>query len=675
VGEGPNRRLTSFVGVVCAFGVLLLVAVALRSELSWLFTEPLIYSLCALLVLLGELRPILIARPDSVDEVTVSTTFSMVLVLVGPLWFALAVQALSVAVEDVRGRKAPEKVAFNMAQYVVTLCAARGAYVLVSGDPFLLGSPLAVPDDLPAVLVASAVFFVVNNSLASMVTALATGQPVLRHLLSDVRFQIATSGVLLAFAPVVALSLQQTAWLLPLLVLPMAAVHRSVTLAAQHERQAMHDSLTGLPNRALFRLRVERAIEETRWSGWRCGVVLIDLDHFKDINDTLGHHVGDILLVEVAERLQQSLRSGDSVARLGGDEFAVLAAGSASGESIVGVARRLLAALEDPFTVEGVRLDVQASLGVALHPEHGTDVDTLVQHADTAMYAAKVHRGEVRLYEPAADLHTTERLVLATELRDALREEQFFLAYQPKVDARTGAVLGMEALVRWRHPRRGVVMPDEFLGVVENTGLIGPLTLTVLELAVSELAGWRSAGHDVSVSVNLSVRHLTDHDLPTQIGLLLRRHGVPASALTLEVTETVVMADPTRAVAVLRRLRELGVTLAVDDFGTGYSSLAYLRRLDVQELKIDKSFVLGVSSDEGDAVIVRSTIELGHNLGLRLVAEGVEDEPAVAMLRGWGCDVLQGYLISRPLPPEEVLPWLRRHAAGWTVPVPAVRRC
>ncbi len=656
----PGRSGPISIGV-CVLGFTLLAVVMAGTPLSWLADDPAVFLVLAALIFVGELRPITVPRGDGSDQITISRTFALALVLIGPLALAVVVQAVAVMVEDLRTRKPVEKVLFDIAQYTITLCAARAVFCLVTGAPFLHGTRLDLPAHLPAALLAGAAFLAVNNVLAGTVNALAVGAPVRAHLVTDVRFQLATSGVLLSFAPVAAASVEMTLWLVPLLLLPIASIHKSAQLVADREREALHDTLTDLPNRTLLRLRMTRAIEEHARSGRRFAVLLVDLDHFKDINDTLGHHVGDELIVEVARRIAENLRPGDTVARLGGDEFAILADldGAADG---LGVAQRMLDALEDPFTADSVRLDVQASMGLALHPEHGADVDTLLQRADIALYDAKKQRGSVRLYEPAADDHTPERLVLATELRDGLQADELFLEFQPQVAALTGRTVGLEALVRWRHPRHGVLMPDDFLPVVENTGLMAPLTITVLDKALSALAGWRAAGHDVTVAVNLSVRHLTDLDLPRQVETLLRGRGIPPSALVLEVTETVLMSDPSRAVAVLGLLRDLGIGVAIDDFGTGYSSLAYLRRLQIDELKIDKSFVMDMPRDDGDAVIVRSTIEMGHNLGLRIVAEGVEDDVALQMLRGWKCDVVQGYGISRPLAQEAVLGWMQARA-------------
>ena len=618
----------------------------------------LVCTLLAALVVSGELRPIVITRGDSRDEITLSTTFALALVFVGPLWLALAVQAAAVALQDVRARKAGAKLLFNVAQYALTTFVTRAVFAALAGSPLLHGGPLDLPGDLPAALAAAVAWFLVNNSLSCAVVALVEEEPFLRYLRADVRFQLATSGVLLTFAPVVAAAAHLSLWLVPLLLLPIEAIHRSAQLAADREHEALHDGLTGLPNRALFRLRVQRACEDSLRTGRPAAVMLLDLDHFKEINDTLGHHVGDDLLRVVASRLQESVRPGDTVARLGGDEFVVLVTDLSSEDDVLDLAARLLDGLVEPFLVEDVRLEIGASLGVALHPAHGDHVDLLLQRADIALYAAKVERGRAKVYEAADDVHTPARLTLAAELREGMERGELFLQHQPQVDVLTGTVLGFESLVRWRHPERGVVMPDEFLPVVENTGLITPLTLTVLDLALAAVAQWRAHGHDVTVAVNLSVRHLTDLGLPLQVADALRKHDLPPSALVLEVTETLIMSDPLRATEVLKLLRELGVALAVDDYGTGYSSLAYLRRLDVHELKIDRSFVGHITSDEGHATIVRSTIEMGRNLGLRLVAEGVEDEQTLQLLRGWGCGVAQGYHLSRPLDLAAVLPWL-----------------
>jgi diguanylate cyclase (GGDEF)-like protein len=419
-----------------------------------------------------------------------------------------------------------------------------------------------------------------------------------------------------------------------------------------------HDPLTDLPNRTLLRDSALEAIVRTGRSSHHAALLLIDLDSFKEINDTLGHHTGDLLLREVGPRLRRVVGPADTVARLGGDEFGILLPEVDDEAAAVGVARAALKALEQPFAMQGLTLDVDASIGIALCPLHCSTFEELMQRADVAMYVAKGRRSGYEVYEPSTDDTDAARLKLAGELRDAVTSRQLVLHYQPKVDVRSGRVIGAEALMRWHHPRHGLIMPDRFIPVAERSGLIRSITMFAVEAAVRECRRWMDSGLDLTVSVNLSTRDLIDVQLPEEIGHLLTQWRVPATRLELEITESVIMADPMRARGVVARLREMGVQVAIDDFGSGYSSLGYLKRLPVNDLKIDKSFVLGMSDDEGDVVIVQSTIDLAHNLGLRVVAEGVETEAVLTRLHGMGCDVAQGYLISEPLPAARFVQWL-----------------
>jgi predicted signal transduction protein with EAL and GGDEF domain len=364
------------------------------------------------------------------------------------------------------------------------------------------------------------------------------------------------------------------------------------------------------------------------------------------------------VLVQVGQRLQASLRAVDTVARLGGDEFAVLLPQIATAEGAVTVAGKLQAVLAEPFLVEGLTLDVEASVGLALYPEHGNDPEELLQHADIAMYVAKdTHDGFV-LFDPTQDQHSPRRLALLGELRRAIDQHQLLLHYQPKVDAHTGQVLGVEALVRWQHPSHGLIPPDEFIPLAERTGLIGPLTHYVLDHALRQCHQWQQAGHELVVAVNVSARRLLDLAFPEEVAALLARWEVPARLLVVEITESAIMADPAHAMEILGRLNAMGVQLAIDDFGTGYSSMAYLKSLPVHELKVDRSFVSQMTSSIRDAVIVRSTVDLGRNLGLRVVAEGVEDQATWQELNTLGCDAIQGYYISRPVSADELASWL-----------------
>jgi diguanylate cyclase (GGDEF)-like protein len=433
--------------------------------------------------------------------------------------------------------------------------------------------------------------------------------------------------------------------------------------AEVNEHQALHDALTDLPNRTLFHDRVHQALASARREHIAAAVMIMDLDRFKEVNDTLGHASGDELLKQVGLRLRDSLRESDTVARLGGDEFGVLLPKVVDAEAAVAVARKLRTTLEEPFTLHGLALRMEASIGIALFPDHGSDVQSLLQRADVAMYVAKEHPSGCELYARERDEYSPDRLTLLTELRRGIDRGQLLLHFQPKADLRTGDIQGVEALVRWQHPERGMIPPDEFIPPAQKTGVITPLTMFVLDEALRQCRTWALQGMELCVAVNLSTRNLLDVHLPDTVGELLARWEVPARLLELEITESTILADPVRAMEILSRLDEMGIRLAIDDFGTGYSSLAYLKRLPVDELKIDKSFILGMEENENDAVIVRSTIDLGRNLGLRVVAEGVETAKAWNRLVSLGCDIAQGYYLSRPVPADQLTEWLRERAS------------
>jgi diguanylate cyclase (GGDEF)-like protein/PAS domain S-box-containing protein len=435
-------------------------------------------------------------------------------------------------------------------------------------------------------------------------------------------------------------------------------------LSELNRHQSLHDSLTGLPNRACFGQQVEHAIGVADHDGSQLAVLLMDLDRFKEINDTLGHRYGDLLLVELARRLESVLRRSDTVARLGGDEFGILVRQlSDSANDLSQALERILAALEQPFQTDGLPLYVEASIGVARYPEHGGDVDLLLQRADVAMYLAKETGSPHAEYAIELDRHDTTSLTLLSELPRAISERELILHYQPKLDVRSGELAGIEALTRWQHPTRGLIPPGDFVPAAEKTALIQPLTRYVLDEALGQVARWDAEGHALNVAVNLSMRNLHDPTLPEQVARLLQKWELPGHRLTLEITESAIVSDPVRTADVIRRLKELGVGIAIDDFGTGYTSLAYLARLAITELKVDRSFVQDMQSDTDDAAIVRSIITLGHDLGLEVVAEGVESKATYDQLALLGCDTIQGYWLSRPLPPRELGEWLVR--ARW----------
>jgi diguanylate cyclase (GGDEF)-like protein len=439
-----------------------------------------------------------------------------------------------------------------------------------------------------------------------------------------------------------------------------AALFRIVAGASRRLRhQALHDGLTGLPNRSLLYSRLKRAIAAAGRGDKRlAALMLIDLDRFKEVNDTLGHDHGDELLVEVAVRLRGALRRGDTLARLGGDEFAVLLPELPERAAVAELAGRLQDALGRPFALRGVAVELEASIGVALCPDHGDDVHTLVQRADVAMYDAKRAQAGIATYSAERDPYSADRLGLLAELRRAIERDELVLHYQPKVSVDGGEVIGVEALVRWQHPTRGLLGPVEFVPLAERTGTVAELTRWVVATALRQARAWIEAGRPLPVAVNLAAANIVDVTLPDAIAALLAEHGVPGGLLECEISEHTVMADPLRAMEVLGRLRDMGLRLSLDDFGTGHSSLAYLKRLPLDEVKIDRSFVAGMTQDENDAVIVRSTIDLARNLGLDVVAEGVEDAATLHGLGELRCDVAQGFHLSRPLPAEELDAWL-----------------
>jgi diguanylate cyclase (GGDEF)-like protein/PAS domain S-box-containing protein len=423
--------------------------------------------------------------------------------------------------------------------------------------------------------------------------------------------------------------------------------------------QALHDSLTSLPNRTLLHEHLQQAILTARRDKKGLALAMLDLDRFKEINDAFGHHYGDLLLRQLGARLQATLRKSDTVARLGGDEFAVILPSAKSKADAELAAAKILRALRDRFQLDDeVAAEVGASVGLVFYPDHGDDADTLLRRADVAMYVAKGQRGGFAWYSPEQDEHTATRVMLISELRHAIEGGELELYYQPKVAFKTRRLLAVESLVRWRHPRRGLMTPENFVPLAEQTGLIQPLTSWVYGQALQQCRTWKDHGLSVNVAINESMRNLHDPELPERLGRLLMDHLLEPADVTIEITESMIMADPQRALQVVTGLSDMGITLSIDDFGTGYSSLSYLRRLPVDEIKVDKSFVLDMVRDENDATIVRSTIDLAHNLGLTVVAEGVETEAMWEALTTLDCDVAQGYYVAHPMPAPAFERWL-----------------
>ncbi|MGW7308764.1 putative bifunctional diguanylate cyclase/phosphodiesterase, partial [Streptomyces sp. NPDC054835] len=553
---------------------------------------------------------------------------------------------------------------------VIGACAA--ALVLATfGDVPTVADPWRPLDwgiaDVPEVVLAAVAYLVVTRLLLWYALAPQGGT-----LPTAARTALVRQGLvavaLLGIAPLICVVAVAHPALLPLFVVPLIALDSTLWIARARAEEQLRDPLTGLPNRQWLLERTWTALEEAEGEGVRSALVLIDLDRFRSVNDTLGHLAGDRLLLQIAERLRLALPRGAEAARLGGDEFAVLLPTADSTTSAQRVARHLVAELSSPLDLDGLTLVLEASAGVAVFPEHALDAEGLLRRADVAMYQAKRDRTGVEVYESKRDSNTPDRLGLLGDLRRALDAGDVELHYQPKVRF-DGQVAGLEALVRWVHPERGKVPPDEFIAIAESSGLMPHLTEYVLETALAQVARWRAQGLNVPVAVNVSPRDVHTPGFAGAVAARLARHGVPAGALQLEITEHVLLEDPQRAADTMAGLTGHGVKMSLDDFGTGYSSLVHLRRLPVSELKIDRSFVARLAVDNEDAEIVRCTVDLAHSLGLLVVAEGVEDDETWERLRDLGCDAVQGWLVAAAMPPGEATAWLRaRGEHGWRRP-------
>jgi diguanylate cyclase (GGDEF)-like protein len=610
-----------------------------------------------LLVIICEIKPILVSSSSGLKEVVASTTFAFAIFLAfGPV-LAICAQAAASLVGDLVAKKSPLKMVFNVVQYGMAWVLAAGCLVAFDEQRIWSGGTLNWRWNL-AVLAAGIAYFVANNSFVAIAIALSgRGHvwPVIRATIID---EALSDCVLLALSPIVIIVADRNLVLLPLLLLPVFAVYKSASISAEKDHQATHDLLTELPNRLSFAESLQRRLSQPKLRPYKAAVLLLDLDRFKEVNDTLGHHAGDQLLALIGPRIVDVLPPDSIVARLGGDEFAVLLPKIPDEHEVVEIASRVARALDEPFRIDDFNLEVEASIGIALCPDHGQTADILMKHADIAMYAAKGRHSVVELYDSAHDHHSTERLRLVSELRRAIADGEIVVFYQPKLDLASGRVRGVEALVRWIHPQHGLIPPSDFVPVAEHTGLIRPLTSHVLDAAVEQASVWRARGFDLAVAVNLSARSLHDGAIVHDVATSLSTHELPAALLQLEITESSIMADPARARRILDQLDEMGVNISIDDFGTGYSSLAYLQQLPVSEIKIDRSFVTNVLESPADQVIVRSTVDLARNLGLVSTAEGVESAAALRWLREVGCGNAQGYHIARPMPAHAVTQWL-----------------
>jgi diguanylate cyclase (GGDEF)-like protein len=657
----PQPRHRPFVAAVSVAGLALLVLVAVTGLGDLLDRADTLLALLALAILVAELFPVKL--PDDGGEVSFSTTFAFALLLTDGIAAVVLVHALTLALADAVRRRPLERLVFNVAQYAICWAAAGGLLAAATGDlPDREGLQYLELQWVPALVVSAALFLALNTALASTPPALARGITPLESMRGDLGLNAWWTVVLTALVPVILVAADYDLWLVPLLGIPLVAIQLGSRQAVINDYQARHDRLTGLPNREHLTRAVEVAIERCSRRGEQVGVLLVGLNRFKELNDTLGHRRGDLMLVEVGHRLARLARPHAEVARLGGDEFAIVLAPVAGTRGCEEVARDVIAALREPVTIRGVALDIGASIGIACHPDHGESVDALLRQADVALDKARAAHRPWVVFEPGFDERGQEQLALVADLRRAIDRDELVLLFQPQVELATGRLRGVEALVRWHHPERGVLSPEDFIEPAEHTGLIRPLTLWVIRNALAEALRWRAGGLELQVAVNLSVRAITPQ-LPADLASIVA--GGPLG-LELEITETVGMEDADAALAVLEQLTGLGVRLSVDDFGTGFSSLAYLKRLPVSAIKIDRSFVVDMDHDGDDRAIVRSTIDLARHLGMEVVAEGVENAEALQELRELGCDLAQGFAISPPLPPQELLRWLAE--GSWRPP-------
>jgi diguanylate cyclase (GGDEF)-like protein len=659
--DAASTRLNAYVTSVIALGFAALVLAVARTGLGDLIGDhPSIYWIFLGLFFAAELFPLQWLRRHEGGELTASWTFAFALVFVNPASGTLLGVFCACCLSDLIHRKPVVKALFNAAQ--VSLSLGVGIVVmevlsdrdaLTDGDPHVWW--------FGAFLLMCVVVLVLNSAFTGAVLGLVQRLPLWQMVRSGISRNLATDGMLVALAPIFVVVALRSLLFVPLLVLTAWAVYRSAQMGLTHQHEATHDRLTGLPNRRLFdeQAVAARYVAKQRQQG--LAVVLVDLDRFKQINDHLGQHVGDLCLQEVATRFLEVKRSSDLVARIGGDKFAVVVAGFEHAGVPEQVARTLLDALRPPCVVEGVPVAVSGSIGIATYPDHGEEVDVLLQHAELAVYTAKQGVTGFATYEPVEDQRSRGRWNLISGLPEAIREQQLVLHYQPKLECRTGQLKGGEALVRWQHPQHGLVPPNQFMPFAENTEFIQPLTEHILRMALTQCAAWKAAGVDLRVAVNASTRNLHDLRFPSIVAALLVETGLTADALELEITENTVMSDPLRSTRVLTALRDQGIRISVDDFGTGYSSLAHLRELPIDCVKIDQSFVTDMATDVGDLAIVRAIIDLARNLGLETVAEGIETPESWALLQELGCDLGQGYLISRPMPAAALAGWVGDH--------------
>ena len=614
-------------------------------------------AMTAVLLVLLELRPLVQGWGHDPQGVVMSTAFACAILFLWGPWPAIVVVSIASLAADIRVHKAAWKVFFNVGQYNLSIAAAWLVMTCSTRSPSLV-HPLSGLSgaDLLWMLGACIAYFVTNLVLVS--GAVAWGSSFTACITDDLLHYTLTTFSVLALSPVI-VAVARTAWeLLPLLLIPLVLVYRMAQMSLEKEHQAGHDPLTGLPNRTRLQASLAAELVRSKRDGRPFGLLLIDLDHFKEVNDTLGHHVGDQLLIHFAERLSRSVRPTDHLARLGGDEFAVIVPDANEAEAL-GVAERIRASLVSPIELEGMWLEVEASIGLAMHPKHALHAEDLLRLSDVAMYVAKETRSGVATYSAHDDRNSADRLTLLGELRQALDDDALTLHYQPKVSLADGSLMGVEALIRWQHPLRGFIPPDEFIPLAERSGIMYLLTDRVVRLALAQIASWLEQGLYVPVAVNISLTDVLGGRLVNLVLNSLHEYQLPPGMLQLEITERVVARQTDELHSMLNSLKSMGVTLSLDDFGTGYSSLLRLQSLPVDELKIDRAFVSRLSDGNSAIGIVRAIVDLAHALGMPAIAEGVETEAEWHILRELGCDGAQGWHIAVPMPAAQATRWLR----------------
>jgi diguanylate cyclase (GGDEF)-like protein len=567
---------------------------------------------------------------------------------------AILMQTLATTVVGLRLRSSWRHIGFIASQYALAFAAAYGVLLIGDPDPFAVTTVAEKLSDAATVILAAAAWLIVY--LAQTIATARLSDPGFRwrKMQGPLAHQTLFLASLLLLSPVLAVAAHINAAFVLLIIVPLYTVQKMARLSAERDRAAWADPLTGLANRRGLQAR----FDDVR-AGTPMALLMLDLDRFKHVNDSLGHDVGDRFLVAVAQRLARQTPAGSTVGRLGGDEFAVIMPDVHDADEAQEVAHRLLAALAQPVRLDELDIDVTASAGVAVHPEQGVDFATLMRHADVALYEAKRRGDSAATYDPCVDLNSPQRLGLLADFRRALESQgdEIAMHYQPQVSLASGELVGVEALLRWTHPTRGLISTPEVLAVAEHTSVMHLLTVRVIDDVVAQLASWRAQNLHPRASINISARDLYSGDVVEHLATRLREHGVPPQQLQVEITESALMADPVRAHATIMKIVAIGVAVSLDDFGTGYSSLQHLRKLPLAEIKVDRSFVGGMADNADDAAIVRSTVELATALGVRSVAEGVENEYTWQMLAQTHCSLAQGWSIARPMPGAELARW------------------